>query len=223
MSLSVEQTMMLMALADDELDGDELAEAEALVASNEDARRLVESLRGPAASAIGEWVASSQLERAIAAGAESIAGTVMERLVSEGERAPKVVSLAAARARRDVRLKAAAVVVGAVSLAAGVLFYFGTDKVAPPGSMPMASAPTTPPSAVTVPMPSPSALATAEPTFNWGDDPAPAAAGPGPEITVESTSSHDVSVFHVPASIGAAMNTPGSVIVWIGDDKPEGK
>ncbi len=224
-SLSPDKMMLLMALADGELDGNERAEAEALVATNEEARRVVEALGGPVAEALGDWVATSQVERAVAAGAESIAGTVMQRIAEDAR--PKVSSLDAARARRDARLKASAFVVAVASLAAGVFFYVGSEKaIAPPApiaSAPVGVSPVSPSAPVTVPMPSPSALATAEPLFNWGDDPAPGAAGPGPEITVESTSSHDVSIFHVPASIGAAMNTPGSVIVWIGDDKPEGK
>ena len=213
MSLSSEKMMLLMALADGELDGDELAEAEALVVSNDEARAVVEAMRGPASAAIGEWVASSQVERAIAGGAESIAGTVMQRIAAEAK--PKVASLDAARDRRDARLKAAAFVVAVASLAAGVFFYVGSDKVLPPpGPAPIASG--SPPAPVTVPMPSPSALASA--------DPAPAEVpSPGPEVTIESSTSHDVTVFTVPASIGAAVNTPGSVIVWIGDDKPQGK
>jgi hypothetical protein len=213
-SLSAEQMTLIMALADDELDGDERAQAEELVATSADARKVYEAMSGPVVGAVGEWVATSQIDRAVAASADSITASVMAAIANEP---PKVSSLDAARARRDARLKAAALVVAAASMAAGVFFFFGTDKVTPPpGPAPVASNTAAPP--VTVPMPSPSALATADPAPSAPDEPSA-----GPEVTVESTTSHDVSVFHVPASIGAAVNTPGSVIVWIGDDKPEGK
>ncbi len=224
MSLSPDKTMLLMALADGELEGDERAEAETLVATNEEARSVVEALRGPASEALADWVATSQLERAdraIAAGAESIAGTVMQRIADDAKRGANVSSLDAARRSRqarDARLKVSAVVVAVATLAAGVFFYVGSEHAGPlaPPSAPVASAPT-PPAPVTVPMPSPSALANADPSQ------APDVPSPGPEVTIESSTSHDVTVFHVPASIGAAVNTPGSVIVWIGDDKPQGK
>jgi hypothetical protein len=217
MSLSSEQLMLLMALADGELDGDERTEAEALAASNEDARFALETMRGPASSAVGEWVASSQLERASAAGAESIASAVMARVAKE--KAPKVASLDAARARRDARVKASAIAVAMASIAAGAFFYFG-GETSKPGVGPVASAPvnvqvsaTVNVSAPNVPMPSPSALASADPPSQ------PDEVDDGPEVTIES--SQNVTVFHVPASVGAAANTPGSVIVWI-DTKPQG-
>lgn len=227
MSLSPDKMMLLMALADGELEGDEHAEAETLVATNEEARRVVEALRGPAAEALADWVATSQLELADlagaagAAGAESIAGTVMQRIADDAKRGANVSSLDAARrsrVARDARLKVSAFVVAVATLAAGVFFYVGSEHAGPlaPPSAPVASAPT-PPAPVTVPMPSPSALANADPSQ------APDVPSPGPEVTIESSTSHDVTVFHVPASIGAAVNTPGSVIVWIGDDKPQGK
>lgn len=224
MSLSSDKMMLLMALADGELDGDERAEAETLIATNDEARTVVDALRGPASEALADWVATSQLEhadRAIAAGAESIAGTVMQRIADDAKRGANVSSLDAARKSRlarDARLKVSAFVVAVATLAAGVFFYVGSEHAGPlaPPSAPVASAPT-PPAPVTVPMPSPSALANADPSQT------PDVPSPGPEVTIESSTSHDVTVFHVPASIGAAVNTPGSVIVWIGDDKPQGK
>jgi hypothetical protein len=210
-SLSAEALMKLMALADDELDGDERAEAEALVATNEDARRAFETMRGPASRAIGDFVATSALERTNVA--ETIAGAVMEKIAET----PKVASLDAARARRDARLKASAMLVAAASIAAGAFFYLGGQQSQPLAPPPVASGPTQAPSApVTVPMPSPSALASADPAPAQQDE------GPeGPEVTIESTDGN-VTIFHVPGTVGANVNTPGSVIVWI-DDKPQGK
>jgi len=206
-SLYAEELMKLMALADGELDADERAEAEALVATNAEARRAFETMRGPAAHAIGDWVATSALERANAA--ETIAGAVMARIAE----APKVASLDAARARRDARLKASAMLVAAASIAAGAFFYLGGQQSQPLAPAPVASAPTqTATAPVTVPMPSPSALASADPAPQQDE---------GPEVTIES-SDENITIFHVPGTVGANVNTPGSVIVWI-DDKPQGK
>ena len=67
MSLSHETVLELMSLADGELEGDDQERVEQLVASSDEARRVVEAMRR---GDVGTWLATSMDERAGKAGAD---------------------------------------------------------------------------------------------------------------------------------------------------------
>jgi len=96
-SLSRETMMDLMAFADGELEGEDRARVERLVAENSEARSVVDAMRSPA---IGEWLEGEMAERAAAA--DGIAGAVMAKLPARGPargRSPvAVISIGAALA-----------------------------------------------------------------------------------------------------------------------------
>ena len=96
MSLSRETMMQLMAFVDGELEGDDRARIERLVAESSEARNVVDAMRSPA---IGTWLEGEIAERAAAA--DGVAGAVMAKLPARGPsraRAPVVVAIGAALA-----------------------------------------------------------------------------------------------------------------------------
>jgi hypothetical protein len=219
MSLSHDQVLQLMAYADDELDGDERAAVEALLARDEDARGVVVAMSGSAVSAVGEWVARTHEDRAVAAGADSIADAVMARVAESATRADGVraeprelSSLDAARERRARRMQTGGALIAIAAMAAGVLFYVGSQSGPTQATGgPLASmAPSEP---ETARPPTPSA------------DPEQVAVGAGTvQVNEIDSPSHDVSVYEIPAAAAAAnMNSAASVIIWIGDDSPQPK
>lgn len=214
MSLSHEQVLRLMAYADGELEGEERAEVDALLASNDEARCVVAAMQG---SAVGEWVAHTHEERAVRAGADSIADAVMAKV-----EARPVVDLAAARARHASSRRTGAIVVGLLALAAGVALFIASGResgtavpsmpVASNGAPPGTHRPSLPPPTNVLPQaPSPAPAATV-------------ASGEEPPVEIESDS-EDVSVYYVPTSPGAAANVNAtSVVIWFDDTTaPKGK
>jgi hypothetical protein len=205
MSLSHKTMLDLMAYADGEADPEVAARIEKLLEVSAEARGVVAAMAGPVA-AVGAFVAREADARATRAGADTIANAVMDKIAPAD-----VSSLDAARAKRDARGRTALAIGAIVAIAAGVLIYARNAGDPTPGDSPMASmapsesvplmasSPVEPPEGV---------VANAEP----------------PEVTIKSTTSHDVSVLVVPA-VEAAANangSPASVIVWIGDN-PGGK
>jgi hypothetical protein len=118
MTLSRETMLELMALADGELEGEAKARAEALATQNEDARRVVDSMRE---AGVRLWL-NDVVERR-APSADGIAETVMARLaVAEGHQ-PR------ARARQSSRVAMARAAFGtALAIAAAVAIYVGQHK-----------------------------------------------------------------------------------------------
>jgi hypothetical protein len=201
MSLSHETLMDLMALADGELEGAERARVEALLASDEEAKRVFEGL---VESPLGDWVRHAQDTSARGAGADSIADAVMAAVAV----AQEPTSLDAARAKRlRLRLLAATV----VAVAAGVIAYVRTDRTdrtEGPGPAPIASneAPR-PTHTVTEPV---------------GATPDPSWAQTGVDLEhVESPSA--VSVFYVPAVAAPESANASSVVIWIDEAHETGK
>jgi len=201
-SLSREQMMELMQLADGELDGDEAARArvEELVRASEEARQVLEAMGG-----LGDVVREGAAAGEGFAAADGIADEVMGAIAA-GHGAPegvagRVVPLAAARRARE---GVAAAVVTVLALAAGALLVFkgpGPSRVAeapidvaPSGSArPLEAAPA-------------SALAQAA---------SPAAGGAGVDLEEARSKENKLDVFFVPSSDGA--NAATSVVVWIDD------
>lgn len=97
MSLSRETMMDLMAFADGELEGEDRARVERLVAENSEARSVVDAMQSPA---IGTWLEGEMAERTAAA--DGIAAAVMAKLPARGSsrgRSPvAVISIGAALA-----------------------------------------------------------------------------------------------------------------------------
>ncbi len=199
MSLSQQTMLELMAYADGELDEKDRARIEQLLASSEDARRLVGAVND-----LGEWVAETY-EQPPALLSNGIAGAVMARVMALPESAPAlkaggVIDLAAAR-----RTRLAAVAVAVVALAAGVMLYARDSHDTQTAGLSQSRQPP----AVLMPAPLP---------------PVPevevaAARGVGVDVDQLESPSHEVSVFYLPAV--AAANA-SSVVVWIGDDDKGG-
>jgi len=97
MSFPQETMLQLMAFADGELEGEDRARVERLVAENGEARSVVDAMRSPA---IGTWLEGEMAERAKAA--DGIAGAVMAKLParapSRGRSPVAVISIGAALA-----------------------------------------------------------------------------------------------------------------------------
>jgi hypothetical protein len=221
MTLSHETVLELMSLADGELEGDAKERVERLVASSEEARRVVEALRR---AEVGGWLTESMLERAGRAGADGIADAVMaavetspegRRAASHGSTAARGASTAvsmsegvvsiAGRARRPSRLQVAVSAAAAgLALAAAVALYVraggdGTAERAPVASVGV------PPVDFQVPS---ATVAQQEPSR-------------GVEVNEIDAPSRGVSVFEIPVGAAAAVASPtgaSSVVVWVDDD-----
>src|SRR5258708_28102684 len=81
-SLPHETVLELMSLADGELEGEAREHAEKLIAESDEARRVVEAMRGPH---VGIWLKDAIDRRADAAGVDGIAETVMARLAPQAK------------------------------------------------------------------------------------------------------------------------------------------
>jgi hypothetical protein len=216
MSLSHQTVLELMSLADGELEGADKERVEKLVASSDEARRIVEAMRR---GEVGAWLTASLDERAANAGADGIADAVMAAVnksagaaASGAVKASKasvstegggVVSMAG-RARRSSRLQIVVSAGAAVlALAAAVALYVrgGGDRTA--DHAPVASVGVPP---VDFQVPS-ATVAQAEP------------AG-GVEVNEIDAPSRGVSVFEIPVGAAAVASPPGpsSVVVWVDDD-----
>jgi hypothetical protein len=214
MSLSHETVLELMSLADGELEGEDLERVERLVAADEEARAMVESLRRADEGPAGAWLQESLNHRAGAGGADAIADAVMAAVERSGGpgRAPVaslnsagiVVPMAGARARRSSRLQVAVTAgAAALALAAAVALYVRGAAEHADDRAPVASVDVPP-----VDFQAPSA--------------AVAQAGPrGVEVNEIDAPSRGVSVFEIPVGAAAAVVEPSgasSVVVWVDDD-----
>jgi hypothetical protein len=221
MSLSRETVLELMSLADGELEGDARDRVERLVASSEEARRVVEAMRR---AEVGTWLSESTHDRAGRAGADGIADAVMSaiekspqgrsasaapaaspRATSVASMGGGVVSMADGRWRRSSRLQVAvSAAAGCLALAAAVALYVRaggerTDERAPVASVGI------PP--VDFQAPSSTVAQQTEPAR-------------GVEVN-EIEAPHGVSVFEIPVGAAAAVANPtgaSSVVVWVDDD-----
>src|SRR5262249_47575648 len=110
--LSREQMLAVMAYADGELEGPALAEVEALVSSNAQARELARAIE-----ALGDGIRQASV-RSI-----DVADAVMARVVPN--------DLDRARMRRAARMRVAVVGAALAALAAGVLFYVRSEPPPP--------------------------------------------------------------------------------------------
>jgi hypothetical protein len=211
MSLSHETMLDLMAYADGEADAEVTARVEKLVAESAEARDFVAAMVGAVAE-VAAFVARESDAHAARAGADTIANAVMNAVSTAGP-AANVASLDAARGRRDARGRAALIVAAMVAIAAGVFFYVRSTSDSGPSVSPMANI-----------APSEAVPASASAGGQEGGPEGVMANAEPPEVTIKSTTSHDVSVLVVPA-VQAAANAngnPASVIVWVGDN-PGGK
>jgi hypothetical protein len=205
MSLPQETMLQLMAFADGELEGEDRARIEALVAQSGEARQVVEAMRSPV---IGTWLGQEMDARGVAA--DGIADAVMDSLV-EAEPAAGggggVVRLAErSRGRKGARVQVVAgVVVVTLALAAGVTLYVSSmDQGTERAKAPVASVET--------------------PSVDIQAPPAPATAvaqGPsqGVEVDEVDSPSRGFAVFEIPVGTGAAKAAgPSSVVIMIDDD-----
>jgi hypothetical protein len=211
MSLPRETMLALMALADDELEGEERAQAEALTASSEEARRLVDAMR---ASDVSRWLEEAMAPRLTAA--DGIADAVVARIEAGG--ADGVVRRIDSASKRRSRTTYAVVAVTAVLAMAAAIAFFVRGQSAPiQPSGPVANAPVAPPSPVaptlaTSDPSAPSLTAMAEEAAN---------AGLGVEVNEIDSPAHDVTVFEIPlAGVAAAAtrSAASSVVIMISDD-----
>lgn len=207
MSLSREILLDLMGFADGELEGEARERTEKLVASNEEARRVVEAMRD---GTMGAWLGDITQDRAVAAGADGIADAVMAKAAAlrsgpVGVALSPLVpaSIADARARRASRLRAVAAGVGVLALVAGAAFYIR------PGPTPFEAHSPVGPSAPLGEPPSMTTTALAQAPIH------------GVEVDEIDSPSHGVSVFEIPMGAAAAAASPGhaaSVVIWIEDE-----
>lgn len=218
MSVSHETLLELMSLADGELEGPDKERLERLVASDDDARRLLATLRG---DEVGAWLAETMDRHAVGAGADGVADAVMAAVAAASPAsvaaasngaasataatAAGVASLAQARARRSPRLQVVASAGAAVlALAAGVALYMRAGNEHLDEHAPVASV-FAPPVDVEAPA---SAMAQQ-------------GAGGGVEVNEIDAPSRGVSVFEIPVSAAAAVAKPSgasSVVIWVDDD-----
>jgi hypothetical protein len=218
MSLSHQTVLEIMSLADEELEGEERDRVERLVASSEEARQMLESMRR---AEVGAWLAESMDRRAGEGGADGIAEAVMSVVDAGRSTTPRnasraassasiqgggVVSIAGGRARRPSRVQLALTgAAGALAVAAAVALYVRAGGDGAGEHAPVASVGVPP---VDFQVPSATVAAQAEPPG-------------GVEINEIDAPSRGVSVFEIPVGAAAAVaNPPGvsSVVVWVDDD-----
>lgn len=212
MSLSHDTMIELMAYADGELAGDDLARVEAILAKSAEARQVVEALGVPA---IGAWLGVSSIGSSIgSAKADGIADAVMAKIeASSAAPTPKVSDMAAAREKRAARIRFAAALAAVAAVAAGVIAYIGTESPSPQRNRTAATV------QETATVPSPVVLPAPVPSSNEEQNTLASAEAEGVEVNEVETPSRDVSVFYLPSTVGATANmNPTSVVVWLGDD-----
>jgi hypothetical protein len=206
MSLSHETMLELMSLADGELEGADKERVEGLVATNDEARRVVESLRG---AEVGDWLSGAMDERAVRGGADRIADEVMTAIARPSE-ASGVASLSEHRARRSSRVPVLGASAAAVlALAAAAILYLHGGAPRPGEQAPVASV-GTPHLDFQVP-----SAAVAQATGPQAGAPA------GVEVNEIDAPSRGVSVFEIPGTAAAAVAGSPSVVVWVEDDPME--
>jgi anti-sigma factor RsiW len=207
MSLSHETLMELMSFADGELDAEDRARVESLIASDDEARRVVEAMRG---GEVGSWLAGSLEQHAVAAGADRIADGVMSAIANT---APAALSGGIAipsvrpRGRRSLGWGVGGVLAGGLALAAAVAVYFQVGPQRPEQQAPVASV--------------------VAPAVDFQLPVAPSAAlaqqggAAGVEVNEIDAPSRGVSVFEIPVQAAAAVvqpSGPSSIVVWVEDD-----
>ena len=232
-TLSRDAMLELMAYADGELEGDDLARVEALVASSDEARRIVQSMGG-----VADWVrvadeasprreASHRMADGIADGVMAqIAMSVAAPLGSAASPASPSISLDAARTRRASRRapgRLAAAGVGLLALAAGTVLLLRSNG----GGVDAPHAAHTKATKTVVaqsegpsigPLPGSGAASGVEAVAQAGADDVS-----GVDVEQVESPSHQVSVFYLPAvAAAAAGSNASSVVVWIGDDNAPG-
>lgn len=199
MSLSQETLIELMALADGELEGEELARVERLVAENDEARQVVESMQSPV---LGTFLQDEV--NAHGPAADGIADAVMGKLgAGGGAEGGGVVRLTDVRARRASRTQVlVAVATAGLALAAGIALYVHGGRGADETQAPVASVGTP---SVDLQMP-------------------PAPPSQGVEVNDVDSPSHGISVFEIPLGAAkAATAGPSSVVIMIEDDPSSGR
>jgi hypothetical protein len=210
-SLSREILLDLMGFADGELEGEARERTEKLVASSDEARRVVDAMRE---GLLGAWLGDITRDRAVAAGADGVADAVMAKAAAlrseavRGASSPLApASIGDARARRASRARGAlGAGLGALALAAGIAFYAHTQ--ASRSDSPVATAGPSGPLEEAPSMTS-TALAQGGPATR------------GVEVDEIDSPSHGVSVFEIPMGAAAAAASPGhaaSVVIWIEDE-----
>ena len=205
MSLPQETMLQLMALADGELEGEELSRMEALVAESAEARQVVEAIRSPA---LGAWLDDELMTRAVAA--DGIADGVMAAIAkAEGAKGAggQVVRIGEPRARSRARLQVVGGgFVAALALAAGVVIY--VSSVGPVTNPNKASVASVGSPSVDVVAPPPGAVAQRP--------------SQGVEVNEVDSPSRGFSVFEIPVGGGAngtaSAAGPSSVVIMIDDD-----
>ncbi len=202
MRLSRDNLLQLMALADDELEGEAKARAEKLLGESQEARRVVDAMRAPH---LGSWLGECMQAREL--GVDTIADDVMTRLrAAQAGPAPR---LAAARPRHPTRTAAAlAFAVSAMAIAAGVAVYVRSVESRSGAPVAVSSAG---PLGVNVPSAQPTSLARADAPMNGGV-----------EVNEIDSPLRGVSVFEIPVSAAVSAAGRSSVVIWIEDD-PEVK
>jgi anti-sigma factor RsiW len=211
MSLTHDAMLELMAYADGELDGADRARVEALVRTSDEARRVVDAMRG-----LGDVVRELESSGPASRGdADGIADDVMRAIERDAPapqatrpRAAHVAKMASLEDYRERRGGALAWAAAALAVAATAIFWIqGTNPPAAqvadesPHEMPPVTQPEEP---ATPPAPAPAAVAQAE----------------NDEADLESveSSTHHVSVFYVPKKkSGGGLSAAASVVIWIDD------
>jgi anti-sigma factor RsiW len=201
----------LMSLADGELEGADKERVERLVASDDEARQIVASLRG---AEVGTWLAETMDQHAAASGADGIADAVMSAVAvgtsSRASAAPNGVARGAAvaplRARKSSRFQVIAGGATAVlALAAAVAIYMRAGTGPLDEHAPVASVGVPP-----VDVEAPSSMAMTQ-----------QGTGGGVEVNEIDAPQRGVSVFEIPVGAAAAVAKPtgaSSVVVWVDDD-----
>jgi hypothetical protein len=193
MKVNREIGLELMALADGQLEGQPMKHAERLAESDERAHALIARMSDPRTKA---WLSDSMEQRAVRAGADAIAESVLAQLrVSGGteslSRVPRPASRVASRVPRE-RGRAMAVT---LTIAAVIALFVGYRASRGTGS------------------------GVANQLESVGGQPTTAARGV--ELDEIDAPAHDVSVFEISGAAALATNSPpgSSVVIWI-DDEP---
>lgn len=205
MSLSEDELISVMAYVDGQLDDDDLPEVEALLARNEEARRLVEEL-----GATGDWVRESCRDKAVAAEADKIADAVMAEAESLG--GGKVITLERVRAKRALnqqRIKEFGAL-AAVAAVFALIWAWPGGAHEKHDAEPVAKGPS-----FVSPMPRPPEKTNPDKPVTTPVETSPQlAVGSNEGVDIENVESpHQVSVFYLPVT----NKNAASVVVWIGE------
>jgi anti-sigma factor RsiW len=230
MSLSQDTMLELMAYADGELDGEALVRTEALVQSNEEARRIVLAM-----GSLGDVVREGLDARPELVKADAIVHGVMRKINAEPTarmRKPRSSASIAPNERRffgSSQTRVIGVIAGGLAMAAAAFFVLRSAPTDVTGDGTGAHA--TAASSITSPTPQaqhldPGALAQETPgnggangATNGSPNSGTVGTGSGVDVEQVESPSHQVSVFYLPAVAAAAANSnASSVVVWIGDD-----